>query len=184
MANDRMMTPMRRHGQETSPAVDEKGTDQVGNQRKEHLRRESCIRVAGIFGLILAGYAVLTFVLVPLSELYDPESLGEEGSEPWMYRRWVARTICDILIALLAFVTSWGLIPATELGTVDSDDRDDATSSGSPLRLALAESHCKPRTSRESRSCWFDSVVSDVSTILPAPAFPHVVSEGQDGILA
>jgi hypothetical protein len=26
-----------------------------------------------------------------------------------MYRRWVARMICDILIAVLVFVTSWGL---------------------------------------------------------------------------
>jgi hypothetical protein len=94
----------------TNPEVDEKETDQVGNQRKEHLRRESCIRVAGILGLILAGYAVLTFVLVPLSELYDPESLGEEGIVPWMFQRWVARSICDILIAVLAFVTSWGLL--------------------------------------------------------------------------
>ncbi len=95
---------------ETRPGVDEKETDQVGRQRREHMRRESCIRVAGILALVLAGYAVLTFVLVPLSELYDPDSLGEEGSVPWMYRRWVARSICDILIAVLAFVTSWALL--------------------------------------------------------------------------
>jgi hypothetical protein len=59
--------------------------------------------------LILAGYAVLAFVLVTLAELHDPDSLGEEAIQPWMYRRWVARVICDILIAVLAFVTSWGL---------------------------------------------------------------------------
>ena len=46
---------------EIRPAVDEKETDQVGNQRTKHLRRESCIRVAGLIGLILAGFVVLTF---------------------------------------------------------------------------------------------------------------------------
>ena len=91
---------------EIAPAVDESETDQVGNQRTKHLRRESCIRIAGLIGLILAGCTVLTFGLGTLSELYRQE---EEGIEPWMHRRWVARMICVISIAALAFVTSWGL---------------------------------------------------------------------------
>jgi hypothetical protein len=88
------------------PAVDQNATDQAGNQRRKHLRRESCIRVAGLIGLFLAGFVVLTFGFGTLSELYRQDA---QGIEPWMYRRWVARMICVILIAVLAFVTSWGL---------------------------------------------------------------------------
>jgi cytochrome bd-type quinol oxidase subunit 1 len=91
---------------EISPTVVEKEPDDVGKQRTKHLRRESSIRVAGLRGLILAGFVVLTFGLGALSELYRQE---EEGIEPWMYRRWVARMICVTSIAVLAFVTSWGL---------------------------------------------------------------------------
>jgi hypothetical protein len=91
---------------EISPAVVETETDDVGNQRTKHLRRESCIRVAGLLGLILAGFVVLTFGLGGLSELYGHE---DGGHEPWMYRRWIARIVSVISIAVLAFVTSWGL---------------------------------------------------------------------------
>ena len=93
---------------EISPPVVEKETDEVGNQRTKHLRRESCIRAAGLLGLILAGFVVLSFGFGTLHEIYK-FSVGEEGIEPWMYRRWVARMICVISIAVLAFVTSWGL---------------------------------------------------------------------------
>jgi hypothetical protein len=88
------------------PAADEAGTDQAGNQRTKHLRRESCIRVTGLFGLILAGLVVLSFGLGSLSELYRQD---EEGIPSWMFRRWVARMICLISISVLAFVTNWGL---------------------------------------------------------------------------
>ena len=91
---------------EISPPVVEKATEEVGNQRTTHSRRESCIRFAGLIGLILAGFVVLSFGFGALSELYRQE---EEGIEPWMYRRWVARMFCVISIAVLAFVTSWGL---------------------------------------------------------------------------
>ncbi len=94
--------------EDTSLAVDEKEPDQVGHQRKKHLRRESCIRVAGLFGLILAGFVFLSFGLGTLHESYK-FPVGEEVIEPWMHRRWVARMICVISIAVLAFVTSWGL---------------------------------------------------------------------------
>ena len=66
-----------------------------------------------------------------------------------MHRRWVARMSCVISIAILAFVTNWGLFRLTELGSVGSDYRDDATTSGPRLRLAVAEPNCKPRSSRE-----------------------------------
>ncbi len=88
------------------PAVVEKETGEVGSQRTNHLRRESCIRVAGLLGLILAGFVVLTSGLGGLSELYRQE---DEGYEPWMYWRWIARIISVFSIAVLAFVTSWGL---------------------------------------------------------------------------
>jgi hypothetical protein len=88
------------------PAVEEKEVGHVANQRTKHLRRESCIRVAGLFGVILAGFVVLTFGLGSLSELYRQE---EEGIPSWMHRRWVARMICVISIAVFAFVTNWGL---------------------------------------------------------------------------
>jgi hypothetical protein len=91
---------------EISPTVVEKAPDDVGKQRTKHLRRESSIRVAGLLGLILAGFVVLTFGLGALSELYRQE---DEGYEPWMYRRWIARMISVISIAVLAFVTNWGL---------------------------------------------------------------------------
>jgi hypothetical protein len=77
-----------------------------------------------------------------------------------------------------------GLVPASELGAVGSDDRDNAASSGPGVRLALAEFHTRPRGSRDGQSSGFDHFVRDVSTILPAPAFPHVVSKGRDGILS
>ena len=91
---------------EIGPAVDERETDQVGNQRKKHLRRESCIRIAGLIGLILAGCTVLTFGFGTLYELYRQD---EERVEHWVFRRWVARMTCVISTAVIAFVTSWGL---------------------------------------------------------------------------
>jgi hypothetical protein len=90
----------------TGPAVEEKETDDAWHQRTKHIRRESIIRVVGLFGLILAGFVVLAFGLGTLSELYRQE---EEGIPSWMHRRWVARMICVISIAVLAFVTNWGL---------------------------------------------------------------------------
>ncbi len=88
------------------PAVDEKPTDQDWNQRTKHLRRESCIRIAGLFGVLLAGFVVLVFGLVLIVEFYGQE---EDEIPSWMYRRWVARLISVISIAVLAFVTNWGL---------------------------------------------------------------------------
>jgi hypothetical protein len=92
--------------EDRAASVDEKATDQVRNQRTKHLRRESCIRIAGLIGLILAGCGVLTFGFGTLFELFRQE---EDGIELWMYRRWIARMLCVISIAILAFVTSWGL---------------------------------------------------------------------------
>jgi hypothetical protein len=87
-------------------SVDETETGQVESQRTKHLRRESCIRNAGLISSILAGCVVLTFSVGALFELYRQE---EQDIELSIYRRWVARMICVISIAILAFVTSWGL---------------------------------------------------------------------------
>jgi len=91
---------------EMSPGVAGDETDQVKNQFTKHQRCESCIRITGLIGLILAGFVALTFGFGTLTELYHQ---AEEGVEAWMYRRWVARMIGVISIAILAFVTSWGL---------------------------------------------------------------------------
>ncbi len=91
---------------EIRPSVDENASDEVANQRTKHLRRESCIRIAGLIGLILAGFVGLSFGFGTLSELYRQE---ERGIEQWVYRRWVARMTCVISTAVIAFVTSWGL---------------------------------------------------------------------------
>jgi hypothetical protein len=90
----------------TRPAVEEEETDEAWQQRTKHLRRESCIRLSGLFGVISAGFFLLAFGLGTLSELYPQE---EEVIPSWMFRRWVARMICIITIAVLAFVTNWGL---------------------------------------------------------------------------
>jgi hypothetical protein len=89
-----------------TPVVDQNPTDHAENQRRKHLRREACIRVAGLIGLFLAGFVVLTVGFGALSERHRQQA---EGIEPWMYRRWVARMVCVGLIAVLAFATSWGL---------------------------------------------------------------------------
>jgi hypothetical protein len=86
-------------------SVDEKATDGLANLRTKHLRRESCIRLSALIGLILAGFVGLTFGVGSLFELYRQE----EGIELLSDRRWVARMICVISIAILAFVTNWGL---------------------------------------------------------------------------
>ena len=77
-----------------------------------------------------------------------------------------------------------GSVPASELGTVVPDYRDDVTSSGARLRLVLAESDRRPSGSKEPRNCGLGRFVRDVGTIFPAPAFPHVVSKGQHGLLS
>ncbi len=86
-------------------SVSEIASDQVRDQRTKHLRRESCIRLSGLLGLILAGFVVLTFGGGSLFELYRQA----EGIELLSDRRWVARMIGVISIAVFAFVTSWGL---------------------------------------------------------------------------
>ena len=127
-------------------------TDQVRNQRTKHLRRESCIRVAGLIGLILAGCVVLTF---GFGRSLNFIVKTEEGIEPWMYRRWAARMICVISIAVLAFVTSWGLFRLRNWGrwalTI-------VTTLPLPVLIspAVAEPNCKPRSSREHRPRGFD----------------------------
>jgi hypothetical protein len=93
-------------------SVDEKATDQVRNQRTKHLRRESCIRLSGLIGLILAGFVGLTFGVGSLFEIHRQE----EGIELLSDRRWVARMIGVISIAILAFVTSWGLFQLRNWG--------------------------------------------------------------------
>jgi hypothetical protein len=85
-------------------AVLENVTDHVANLRAKHIRRESCIRIAGLIGLFLAGCAVLTFAFGSLLEIYNHAAV-----EPWRYRRWVARMSGVISIAVLAFVTNLGL---------------------------------------------------------------------------
>ena len=86
------------------PPVLEDVADQSANQRTKHLRRESCIRLAGLIGMILAGCVVLAVGFGSVFEVYYHVNV-----EPWKYRRWAARMSCVISIALVAFVTSWGL---------------------------------------------------------------------------
>ena len=128
--------------EEIRPSVNEIATDQVVNQRTKHLRRESCIRLSGLIGLILAGFVGLTFGVGSLFELYRQErryraversALGRPNDLRHLNRRPRIRH-------------ELGFVPATELGSVGSDYRDDATTSGSRLRLAIAEPNCKPRS--------------------------------------
>ena len=63
---------------EITPSVDENASDEFANQRKKHLRRESCIRIVGSIGLVLAGCVVSTFGFETLSEL---DRQAEEGIE-------------------------------------------------------------------------------------------------------
>jgi hypothetical protein len=90
------------------PAAAEWETDPDGDLRRTHLRREASIRVAGLFGSILAGLVAITFGLGTLSESFQT-SVGEKDLPPWMFWRWVARMICVISIAVIAFATNWGL---------------------------------------------------------------------------
>ena len=94
---------------ELRPEVDKKTADEGESQRKEHLRRESCIRVTGLLCLIMAMIIILTFGFGTLSELRRIGSSGEEGIEPWMHRRWIARMTSVISLAVIGAVTSWGL---------------------------------------------------------------------------
>ena len=91
---------------ERTPAPDGDETDPVWSQRTKHLRRESCIRVTGLIGLIFAGFVLLAFGGGMLVEIFRQE---EEGIELWMHRRWMARMIGVSSIAILAFVASLGL---------------------------------------------------------------------------
>jgi hypothetical protein len=94
---------------EPRPEADKKRAVQADSQRKEHLRRESCIRATGLLCLIIAVIVILTFGLGTLSELRRIGSSGEEGIEPWMHRRWIARMTSVISLAVIAAFTSWGL---------------------------------------------------------------------------
>ncbi len=91
---------------EIKPPVEENASDEVASQRKKHLRRESCIRIAGLMGLILAASAVSTFGLGTLFELYRDQ---DDDIAIWIYHRWIARMTCVLAIAVIALVTSWGL---------------------------------------------------------------------------
>lgn len=91
---------------EIRPEVEKKTAKQAESQREAHIRRESCIRVTGLLCLIMAIMVILTFGLGTLSEL---RRIDEEGIEPWMYRRWIARMTSVISLAVVAAVTSWGL---------------------------------------------------------------------------
>jgi hypothetical protein len=93
----------------TIQPIEAKEIDQADSQRRKHLRRESCIRVTGLLCLIIAVIVLLAFGLGTLSELRRLSSSGEEGIEPWMYRRWIARMTSVISLAFFAAVTSWGL---------------------------------------------------------------------------
>ncbi len=93
---------------ETRPGVDEKETDQVGRQRREHIRRESCIRLTGLLSLSLAVIVILSFGLGTLSELRRQDS-SIEDIEPWTHQRWIVRMTSVISLAIIAAGTSWGL---------------------------------------------------------------------------
>jgi hypothetical protein len=82
---------------ETRPGGEEKDTDLAVSRRKEHVARETCIRVTGLVNLIVA--AILTSGLVVLSVLILHESSGKVSRLPWL----------DISLAVIAIVTSWGL---------------------------------------------------------------------------
>ena len=133
---------MPHHGSKIAPSLDENAADEVGNQRTKHLRRESCIRIAGLIGLILAGCTLLTFGFGTLYELYRQD---EAGIEQWVFGRRVARMTCVISTAGHRIRHELGFVPVTELGSVGSDHRDDVTTSGSRLPMAVAEPNCKPR---------------------------------------
>lgn len=77
-----------------------------------------------------------------------------------------------------------GFEPPKELGKVVSHNRDDATSTASAVWLALSESHCKPSAAREGRFVGSYRIIRDFSIVLSTSAFPHVVSQGQNGLLA
>jgi hypothetical protein len=98
---------------EIRPSVDENASDEVAKHRRKHLRRESCIRIAGLIGLISAGFVGLSFGFGSLYELHRQD---EQGIEQWVYRRWVARMTCVISTAVIAFVTSWGLFRLQKWG--------------------------------------------------------------------
>ena len=119
---------------------------------------------AGLIGLILAGFVGLTFGVrhhslsfivkrrryraVELSALGRPNDLRHLNRRPRIRHE-------------------LGFVPAPELGAVGSDDRDDATSSGARLRLALAESHCKPRAQENLETA--DLTVLSVMSALSCP---------------
>ncbi len=94
---------------EVRPEIDQKGTDQAASQRKEHLRRELCIRVTGLLCLIMAIIVILTFGLGTLWELRAADSAERGGVEPWMHERWIVRMTSVISLAAIAAVSSWGL---------------------------------------------------------------------------
>ena len=93
---------------ETETGLDEKETSRVERQRREHIRRESCIRWTGLLSLILAVIVLLTFGLGTLYELLRHDS-SIEDIEPWMHQRWIVRMTSVISLAFIAAVTSWGL---------------------------------------------------------------------------
>jgi hypothetical protein len=94
---------------EIKPEVDKKEPDQAEIQRKNHLLRESCVRITGLLCLILAIIVFLSFGFGTLSELLQRKAPGEPGIEPWMHRRWIARMTSVLALAVIAAVTSWGV---------------------------------------------------------------------------
>jgi hypothetical protein len=92
-----------------SPGVDAIDVDEVRGTRQQHLLRESCIRLTGLFSLILAVIVILSFGLGTLWELRRINTSEDGGLDPWVVRRWAFRMIVLLALAVLAAVTSWGL---------------------------------------------------------------------------
>jgi hypothetical protein len=96
-----------------SPATTE--SSQARSQRQKHLRRESCIRATGLLCLIVGVLLLVSFGWGVLSELRKLSS-GERDIDPWIYRRWIARTATESSLAFIAAVTSWGLFQLRNWG--------------------------------------------------------------------
>jgi hypothetical protein len=94
---------------EIRPLPEATGSVTDEGPKKRHLRRETSLRVGGLFGLIVACLVILAFGLGILSEIRRFDSLSGEGGEPWLYQRWVVRMTGVMSLAVLAATSCWGL---------------------------------------------------------------------------
>lgn len=79
--------------------------------RLDLLPTESAFRLAGTLGMVLAASIFVIFA-VPVSGIL--RVAGEPGGvllgEDWILRRWIVRMASILTLAVVAAVTSWGLI--------------------------------------------------------------------------